>query len=118
MKDLNYYLNLPYTISVKKLDDGEYFAEYLDINLTKNNLIAGWGKDELEAINDLKEAFACYVEGALKDGDFIPEPLREDKKVRINITLSKSIINAIDAVSPNRSKWISDMAKRTLNLNY
>ena len=42
----------------------------------------------------------------------------KDKKVRINITLPKSIINAIDAVSPNRSKWISDMAKRTLNLNY
>ncbi|ARR00312.1 hypothetical protein CSUIS_0473 [Campylobacter porcelli] len=31
MKDLNYYLNLPYTISVKKLGDEEYFAQYLDI---------------------------------------------------------------------------------------
>ncbi|CUU72089.1 type II toxin-antitoxin system HicB family antitoxin [Campylobacter hyointestinalis] len=115
MKDLNYYLNLPYTISVKKLGDGDYFAQYLDINLTKNNLIAGWGKDELEAINDLKEAFACYVEGALKNGDFIPEPLVEDKKVRINITLPKSLIESIDKITKNRSQFLAESANLRLS---
>ena len=63
-KDLNYYLNLPYTITIKRLDDGDYFAQYADMGLTKNNLMAGWGATEAEAIADLKEAFACYVEGA------------------------------------------------------
>ncbi|ALV64643.1 type II toxin-antitoxin system HicB family antitoxin [Campylobacter fetus] len=115
MKDLNYYLNLPYTISIKKLDDGDYFAEYSDINLTKNNLIAGWGKDEIEAINDLKDAFACYVEGALKDGDFIPEPLVEDKKVRINITLPKSLIESIDKITKNRSQFLAESANLRLS---
>ena len=37
-KDLNYYLNLPYTITIKRLDDGDYFAQYADMGLTKNNL--------------------------------------------------------------------------------
>ncbi|WP_162166221.1 type II toxin-antitoxin system HicB family antitoxin [Campylobacter fetus] len=115
MKDLNYYLNLPYTISIKKLNDGDYFAEYSDINLTKNNLIAGWGKNEIEAINDLKDAFACYVEGALKDGDFIPEPLVEDKKVRINITLPKSLIESIDKITKNRSQFLAESANLRLS---
>ncbi|OCR90230.1 type II toxin-antitoxin system HicB family antitoxin [Campylobacter fetus] len=115
MKDLNYYLNLPYTISIKKLNDGDYLAEYSDINLTKNNLIAGWGKDEIEAINDLKDAFACYVEGALKDGDLIPEPLVEDKKVRINITLPKSLIESIDKITKNRSQFLAESANLRLS---
>ena len=44
-KDLNYYLSLPYIITVKRLDDGDYFAQYADAGLTKNALMAGWGKD-------------------------------------------------------------------------
>ena len=109
-KDLNYYLNLPYTISVKKLKDGDYYAEYTDANLTKNTLMAGWGKNEMEAINDLKEAFSCFVESALKDGDFIPEP--NDKSVRVNICLPRSLLNAIDKVTKNRSKFLKDAANK------
>lgn len=111
-KDLNYYLNLPYTISVKKLKDGDYYAEYTDANLTKNTLMAGWGKNEMEAINDLKEAFSCFVESALKDGDFIPEP--NDKSVRVNICLPRSLLNAIDKVTKNRSKFLSEAANMKL----
>ena len=47
-KNLDYYLNLPYTIIVKRLDDDDYFAQYADIGLTKNNLMAGWGKAKLK----------------------------------------------------------------------
>ncbi len=34
-KDLNYYLSLPYTITVKRLEDGDYFAQYVDAGLKK-----------------------------------------------------------------------------------
>lgn len=70
-KNLDYYLNLPYTITVKRLDNGDYFAQYADIGLTKNNLMAGWGKSEAEAISDLKETFTCYIESALQSGEII-----------------------------------------------
>ena len=81
-KDLNYYLNLPYTITIKKLDDGDYFAQ--------------------------------YVEGALEKGENIYEPIDENAKVRINLTIPKGVLNAIDAVTNNRSAWFSELAKKVL----
>lgn len=113
-KDLEYYLNLPYTITVKRLDDGDYYAQYADLGLTKNNLMAGWGDSEAEAIKELKDAFACYVEGALKSGESIYEPIKEDVKVRINLTMPKSVLEAIDRVSSNRSKFLTDAANLKL----
>lgn len=113
-KDLNYYLTLPYTIKIKRLDDGDYFAQYTDIDLVKNNLMAGWGSTEAEAISDLKEAFACFVEGALRDGDYIPEPTDETKARRINITMPEAIIRAIDSISSNRSAWLTEVARQAL----
>ena len=113
-KDLNYYLSLPYTITVKRLDDGDYFTQYVDAGLTKNALMAGWGKDEAEAISDLKEAFACYVEGALEKGENIYEQVVENTKVRVNLTMPKSVLVAIDAVTKNRSAWLSNLAKKEL----
>ena len=113
-KDLNYYLNLPYTITIKKLDDGDYFAQYAEAGLVKNNLMAGWGATETEAIEDLKEAFACYVEGALEKRENIYEPIDENAKVRINLTIPKGVLNAIDAVTNNRSAWFSELAKKVL----
>ncbi len=74
-KDVDYYLNLPYAIEVKRLDDGEYFAQYTDTWLVKNNLMAGWGKSEDEAVSELREAFACYVEDALAKNEKIYEPV-------------------------------------------
>jgi hypothetical protein len=113
-KNLDYYLNLPYTITVKRLDDGDYFAQYADIGLTKNNLMAGWGKNEAEAISDLKEAFACYVESALQSEEIIYEPIDENAKVRINLTIPKGVLNAIDAITNNRSAWLSELARKAL----
>ncbi|MCC8277577.1 hypothetical protein LNU06_01665 [Campylobacter sp. VicNov18] len=55
MKDLEYYLNLPYEIIVKKLsaqDGGGYFASYKDFPY-----IMGDGENEIEALKDVKEAF-------------------------------------------------------------
>lgn len=115
-KDLNYYLNLPYTIMVKRLEDGDYYAQYADTGLTNHNLLAGWGKSEGEAIEELKEAFACYIEGALKSGEVIYEPIKEDKKVRVNLTIPQSILVAIDAISPNRSKFLTEAARLKLGM--
>ncbi|VEG60161.1 Uncharacterised protein family (UPF0150) [Campylobacter jejuni subsp. doylei] len=55
MKDLDYYLNLPYEIIIKKLDEkdgGGYFARYKDFPY-----IMGEGENEIKALKDVKEAF-------------------------------------------------------------
>lgn len=81
-KDLNYYLNLPYEIIVRKLsqkDGGGYFANYKDFPY-----IMGDGESKAEAIADVKKAFVFVIETDLAEGKHIKEPSNTEAKVRIN----------------------------------
>ena len=109
-KDKSYYLNLPYEIIVRKLTDDEgggYFARYKDFPY-----IMGDGENEAEAIADVKSAFGGALEVMLANNDFIKEP--NDKKVRVNLSLSQSLLNAIDKVTSNRSQFLSEAANLKL----
>ncbi len=109
-KDKSYYLNLPYEIIVRKLTDDEgggYFARYKDFPY-----IMGDGENEVEAIADVKSAFDGALEVMLANNDFIKEP--NDKKVRVNLSLSQSLLNAIDKVTNNRSQFLSEAANLKL----
>nr|WP_315108503.1 ribbon-helix-helix domain-containing protein [uncultured Campylobacter sp.] len=44
----------------------------------------------------------------------IPEPISEEKRVRVNVNLPKSLLEAIDKVSSNRSKFLTDAANLKL----
>ena len=113
MKDLNYYLNLPYEIVIRKLSDkegGGYFARYKDFPY-----IMGDGKNEFEALKDAKEAFKGAINLMLEKKDFIKEPLKNSEKTRINISLPKSLLKAIDEVSSNRSEFFTNLAFKALN---
>lgn len=44
----------------------------------------------------------------LEKGDYIKEPIDNEAKIRINITLPKSLVEAIDTISDNRSKFLAD----------
>lgn len=112
-KDLSYYLNLPYEIIVRKLTDDEgggYFAYYKDFKG-----IMGDGESEAEAIADVKEAFKGAIEVMIEMGDFICEPASEEKRVRVNVSLPKSLLDAIDRVSSNRSAFLTKAANMALN---
>ncbi len=83
-KDLEYYLNLPYEIILRKLkpqEGGGYFAYYRDFPY-----IMGDGENEIEALRDVKDAFKGAIAVMLEKKDYIKEP--EDKRVRINIVPS------------------------------
>lgn len=95
MKDVDYYLNLPYQIKIIQLEDGDYFAQYDERGLNKV-LMSGDGKSPNEAIEDLKNAFACFLEDAIKNNEFIPEPTKEDKSRNLAITIKQSLIDEID----------------------
>ncbi|WP_122873506.1 type II toxin-antitoxin system HicB family antitoxin [Campylobacter showae] len=113
-KDVEYYMNLPYEIIVKKLskdEGGGYLARYKDYPL-----VMGDGENEAEAIADVKKAFRFVIETDLKEGVKIIEPGDDTKFKRINITMPESIINAIDKITNNRSAWLSDTARRALSL--
>lgn len=115
-KNLDYYLNLPYTITVKRLDDGDYFAQYADIGLTKNNLMAGCGKSEAEAISDLKSAFKDALAQMLSDNEEIIEPkLLSHKTKSYTITMKENIMQEIDTAAKelgiSRSAFLAIPAK-------
>lgn len=90
MKDLNYYLSLNYEIILKK--DNDCFVAYY----REFSRILGTGDNELEAINDLKEAFKCFVEVSLKHGDYIKEPVQNYPSKNYAITMKTNIMDEID----------------------
>ena len=107
---------MPYTITVKRLDDGDYFAQYADIGLTKNNLMAGWGKSEAEAISDLKSAFKDALVEMLADNEEIIEPRSLSIKTKsYAITMKENIMQEIDAAAKelgiSRSAFLAISAK-------
>lgn len=70
MKDLNYYLNLKYPVTLIPAEEGGYLAK---INELKGCITQGETSEEaLAMIEDAREA---WITDAFKDGDLIPEPI-------------------------------------------
>jgi len=104
MKDLRYYMDLKYPFILEQDDDGSYFIEFTDLPgcMSCGNNIA-------EVIKMGEDAKKCWIESALKDGDFIPEPKSaadypDNFKLRLPKTLYKQLAdNAItEGVSMNQ----------------
>ena len=69
IKDLAYYMTLPYTIRLQAQPDGEWFAEIPEL---PGCIAAGDSRAEvLEILDGAKE---LWLTVSLEDGDVIPEP--------------------------------------------
>ena len=117
IKNKQYYLNINYDIITTQLTEeegGGYFAYYKDIET-----IMGDGKTQLEAIKEVKSAFECYVEVALKNKEVIPEPIDIEKSQRINVSLSKRRIAGLDSFAEtlhtDRSKILAALTDLLLD---
>lgn len=82
------------------------------------------------------EALALHIEGMIEDGENVPEPSGLDTimadphhndavavlidapvrqvSVRVNVSLPKELLMAIDRVSANRSRFLADAAREKL----
>lgn len=121
MKDLQYYLNLPYKIEIKKIPDeegggwGAFMPEFDKVALF---FWGGGDGDTLdEALKDLKEAFECTLETLLQEGLNIPEPSKnKDLAKNPAITLKESLVKEIDEkaleLGISRSALIALAAKK------
>ena len=114
-------MQLPYKIKVQALSDkdgGGFFANYEDFPF-----IIGDGETELDAINDVKKAFAFVIEQDLKEGKFIKLPsqknydLNDDKKVNISISISQKFLDLIDKITNNRSEFFENAANIIYSFN-
>jgi len=75
-KTLEYYLNLPYSISIQRREDEDgicYVSKILELDGCHSH---GATKDE--AFSNLQEALEGYLEVKLEYGDTIPEPVKVD----------------------------------------
>lgn len=69
MADIQYYLSLPYTKTLKRDDEGDIVAMIAELD----GCVAH-GKDEAEALHNLREAQAAWVEAAQMAHQDIPPP--------------------------------------------
>ena len=85
-KDLNYYLNLPYTYIIEWSDiDGCFLGSIVEL---ERNMTSGQTREEV--LSNLKEALLSYVTTSFENNMEIPEPLKiDDFKGSITYRTSK-----------------------------
>ena len=86
MKTLDYYLSLPYTIIVKKSEEGGWVGSIKELEgcITQADTLP----EITEMIDDAKK---CWLESALEDGIDIPEPNDEEYSGKFNLRIPKSL---------------------------
>lgn len=85
-KDLDYYLSLPYTKTVQLYADETatyYISRCLELQGCHSD-----GDTEAEALANLNEAMALWIETNLEAGDYIPEPKQFSGKLLLRIPKS------------------------------
>lgn len=108
-KNKEYYLNLNYSMIINKEDD-EFVAHYKEYPK-----VTGCGDNEIEAIEDLKEAFSCLLDILIAEGEEIREPAPVEKKIRVNVILPEKLLKSISKLTTNRSDFLSKAAKYVID---
>lgn len=88
IKDLQYYLKLPYRVILHPSEEEGYAIEVPDLPGCISQ-----GQTIEEALKMIEDAKICWLETALENGIEIPEPVRgtEDYSGKLNIRIPKSL---------------------------
>ncbi len=87
MKDLGYYLNLPYTFEVVREDETTWFAQVRELPGCMTE-----GDSPADAMAMLQDALATWLEAALESAMVIPEPRPEEEySGKFNVRMSRSL---------------------------
>jgi len=87
MKDLQYYMGLKYPFTLEQDEDGSYFIQFPDLPGCMT-----CGATIEEALEMGKDARKCWIESALLDGAYIPEPkVAEDYPDNFKLRLPKTL---------------------------
>lgn len=70
---INKYLNLPYTVTLKVDEDGDFVARIAELPGCSSH-----GKTHAEALENLRESQSLWIQDALEAGDAIPAPEDDD----------------------------------------
>jgi predicted RNase H-like HicB family nuclease len=104
MKDMQYYMALKYPFTIEQDEDGSYFIQYPDLPGCMT-----CGPTIEETIRMGEDAKKCWIDSALLEGDFIPEPKSAESypdnfKLRLPKSLYRQLaLNAtVEGVSMNQ----------------
>lgn len=123
-----------YIALLRKEADSDFGVEFPDF---PGCITAGVTLEE--ARNMAAEALLFHIEGMMEDGDPIPEPSKLDevltdprysdaaavlvdvptrrpRSVRVNISVPEDVLQAIDRVTDNRSRFLAEAAREKLHL--
>ena len=67
--NIEYYLNLPYSIILRQSEDGVFEASVVELDGCLSH-----GATKEEAIQMIEDAKRCWIEANMEVGDYIPEP--------------------------------------------
>lgn len=112
VKDLDYYLGLPYTFELIREDDVTWFARVKEL---RGCMTEGDGAED--AVEMLQDAMRGWLEVALEEGLEIPEPASApDYSGRFNLRVARSLHRDL-AIAAERegvslNQWIATVLAR------
>lgn len=83
-KKLKYYLNLKYTVRLKKNSDGTFFGEIEELPGCMTE-----GDNSEETLEMLEDAKRAWIKVALERGLNIPEPTSDEYSGKFNVRIPK-----------------------------
>lgn len=108
-KDLNYYLNLEYTIRLKKNSDGSYFGEIEELPGCMTE-----ADNEEEVLKLLKDAKAAWLEVAMDRKIAIPEPMEDEFSGKFNVRLPKFLHRRLVYKAREENTSLNNLISTTL----
>ncbi|MCL2152664.1 MAG: type II toxin-antitoxin system HicB family antitoxin [Oscillospiraceae bacterium] len=114
-KDINYYLGLPYNVTVQEIHDESgdyYYARVLELDGCQSH-----GATVEEAYLNIREAMEGWIEVKLEFGDPIPEPISDNNySGKFNIRIPKSLHRRLAMEAKNEGVSMNQYALYKLAL--
>jgi antitoxin HicB len=113
-KDLEYYLDLPYTIELTRSAGGGWFVRVRELPGCMSQ-----GETPQEAMDMIQDAMRGWIEISLEDGDPIPEPRTMDEYsgkfvVRVPRSLHRDLVEAADREGVSLNQYVNVVLARAV----
>lgn len=114
IRDVNYYLSLPYTIELVREDNATWFARVVELPgcMTKS-------RSAEDAVTMIRDAMTGWLELALADGRNIPEPKVQEAYsgkfvVRVPKSLHRDLVDAAAREQVSLNQFIATELARAV----
>lgn len=111
MKNLQYYLELPYTMIMRRDEDGDYVARIDELPGC-----AAHGTTPQEAFEALEEAKQLWITDCLESGDPVPEPAPEEAALpsgkwvqRVSRTLHQKLVSLAKRENVSLNQFVASL---------